>query len=51
MGRNWQEAPVVGPHRGAGRVIAPVFADSPQYEVEPLNDEIGLRLVCKVGDG
>jgi threonine dehydratase len=34
--------------KGAGRVIAPVFAGSPQYEVDPLNDEIGLRLVCKV---
>ena len=32
----------------ASRVIAPVFAGSPQYELEPLNDEIGLRLVCKV---
>jgi hypothetical protein len=34
--------------KGAGRAIAPVFAGSPQYEVDPLNDEIGLRLVCKV---
>jgi threonine dehydratase len=34
--------------KGAGRVITIVFAGSPQYEVDPLNDEIGLRLVCKV---
>jgi threonine dehydratase len=32
----------------AARCIDPVFLDSPQYEVEVLGDELGLRLVCKV---
>src|SRR3712207_6629431 len=32
----------------AARCIDPVFLSSPQYEVEALGDELGLRLVCKV---
>jgi threonine dehydratase len=32
----------------AARCIDPVFLDSPQYEVQALDDELGLRLVCKV---
>lgn len=32
----------------AARRIDPVFLDSPQFEAEALDDELGLRLVCKV---
>ena len=32
----------------AAHRIDPVFLNSPQYEVEALGDELGLRLVCKV---
>jgi threonine dehydratase len=32
----------------AARCIDPVFLGSPQYEAEPLGDELGLRPVCKV---
>jgi threonine dehydratase len=32
----------------AVRCIDEVFLGSPQYEAEPLGDELGLRLVCKV---
>jgi threonine dehydratase len=32
----------------AARCIDPMFLGSPQYEAEPLGDELGLRLVCKV---
>lgn len=32
----------------AARVVDPVFLGSPQYEVDALGEELGLRLVCKV---
>jgi len=32
----------------AARVVDPVFLDSPQFVCEPLSDELGLRLLCKV---
>lgn len=32
----------------AARVIDPVFLNSPQYELDVLNDALGLRLVCKI---
>jgi threonine dehydratase len=32
----------------AARVIDPVFTNTPQFEVEALGRELGLRLVCKV---
>jgi threonine dehydratase len=32
----------------AARVIAPVFLNSPQFELDVLNEALGLRLVCKI---
>ena len=32
----------------ARRLVDPVFLDTPQYECEPLGDELGARLVLKV---
>jgi threonine dehydratase len=32
----------------ASRVIDPVFTCSPQFSSEPLNDQLGLELVCKI---
>jgi len=32
----------------AARSIDPVFLNSPQFESEPLSDELGMRLILKV---